>query len=84
MTLTFTTDDPCAELRTCGECRFWDAGDERRRSTCHRTTPHIVHGWPTVRSVDWCGEFAPRVSAACRAALTAALDRVPEPEGDHT
>ncbi len=80
--------------RTCEGCAFWkqvagNVGQCRRRSpqpAMASLVPDNGPGtwrasWPDTLEDDWCGEFSPRVSAPTRAALGAALARVPEPEG---
>jgi hypothetical protein len=41
---------------SCENCRFYMAAD-KTIGQCRRRAPSAGHGWPKVRSVNFCGEF---------------------------
>jgi hypothetical protein len=63
----------------CSDCRFWREtgrlGNGERHGDCLRFPPVLVAGEVGMAATGWCGEHAPRVSPACRAALGKAMDR---------
>lgn len=52
----------------CETCRFWNSGraitdryypdgSPRVTASCRRRAPNASISWPTVASIDWCGEY---------------------------
>jgi len=39
---------------TCSTCIYWQSDNK----TCHKAPPVAIHGFPTVKGSDWCGEWA--------------------------
>lgn len=47
-------------IDTCDRCKFKGfKNPHTEKSPCYRYPPHVVHGWPSVRDMEACGEFQP-------------------------
>lgn len=47
-------------IRSCSRCQYFDQGDapnDRENGRCRVRPPDVLHGWPVVNGVDWCGSF---------------------------
>lgn len=45
------TEDPPLDDQSCDNCRYWKAGE------CRRRAPNSVQGWTSTYPTDWCGDW---------------------------
>jgi hypothetical protein len=67
-------DGAAAREDVCARCRFYWPGTARETPECRRRAPDHA-GFARTAAMNWCGEYTPRLSAACRSGLAAAFGR---------